>query len=70
MEEGLKRKHNPVLYGIGYETDTDSVKSDDTDMEDLDKVEGTPEENDNRNFPDIANELYDNFISLKILRDK
>ena len=57
------------------EEDTDSVNSDDTDMEDLEKVEETPridkvtpEENNNRNFSDIANELHDNLNNLEYLR--
>merc|ERR1712198_446990 len=54
-----------------------SVNSDDTDMEDLEKVEETPridkvtpEDNTNRNFSDIADEIHDNLINLEILRDE
>ena len=64
---GIKRKHYPIQYGKGVEKDTeedtDSVNSDDTDMEDLeetlriDKV--TLEENTNRNFVDITAEIYE-----------
>ena len=43
---GIKRKHYPEQYGKAVEKnteeDTDSVNSDDTDMEDLEKVEETP----------------------------
>ena len=43
---GIKRKHYPIQYGLGVEKDTEedtvSVNSDDTDMEDLEKVEETP----------------------------
>ena len=62
---GIKRKHYPIQYEKGVEKnaeeDTDSVNSDDSDMEDLEKVEETlridkvnPEENNNRNFLDNA----------------
>ena len=55
---GIKRKHYLIQYEKGVEKnaeeDTDSVNSDDTDMEDLEKVEETsrivkvtPEENTN-----------------------
>merc|ERR1712198_704726 len=54
-----------------------SVNSDDTDMEDLEKVEETPridkvtpDDNTNRNFSDIADEIHDNLINLEILRDE
>ena len=78
---GIKRKHYPIQYGLGVEKDTeedtDSVNSDDTDMEDLEKVEETPridkvtpEDNTNRNFSDIADEIHDNLINLEILRDE
>ena len=57
--------------------DTASVKSEDTDMEDLENVEETPridkvtpEDNTNRNFSDIADEIHDNLINLEILRDE
>ena len=46
-------------------------------MEDLEKVEETQridkvtrEENNNRNFSDIADKIHDNLINLKILRDE
>ena len=63
--EGIKRKDYPIQYEKGVEKnaeeDTDSVNSDDSDMEDSEKVEETlridkvtPEENKNRNFSDIA----------------
>ena len=79
--KGIKRKHYPIQYGKGVEKDTeedtDSVNSDDTYMEDLEKVEETPridkvtpEENTNRNFSDITDELHDNLINLEILRDE
>ena len=78
---GIKRKHYPIQYEKGVEKnaeeDTDSVNSDDSDMEDLEKVEETLridkvtlEENTNRNFIDIATELHDNLINLEILRDE
>ena len=78
---GIKRKHYPIQYGLGVEKDTEedtvSVNSDDTDMEDLEKVEETPridkvtpEDNTNRNFSDIADEIHDNLINLEILRDE
>ena len=42
---GIKRKHYPIQYEKGVEKnaeeDTDSVNSDDSDMEDLEKVEET-----------------------------
>ena len=78
---GIKRKHYPIQYGLGVEKDTEedtvSVNSDDTDMEDLENVEETPrldkvtpEDNTNRNFSDIADEIHDNLINLEILRDE
>ena len=57
------------------EEDTDSVNSDDTDMEDLEKVEETsridevsPEENTNRNLVNIVAELNDKLIKLETLK--
>ena len=80
-ERSIKRKHYPIQYGLGVEKDTeedtDSVNSDDTDMEDLENVEETPrldkvtpEDNTNRNFSDIADEIHDNLINVEILRDE
>ena len=45
MWKRFKKKHYPIQYEKGVEKnaeeDTDSVNSDDTDMEDLEKVEET-----------------------------
>ena len=72
---GIKRKHYPEQYGKGVnnmqkKTQINSLNSDDSDMKDLENIEGTLridkvtlEGNTNRNFVDIAAELHNNLIN-------